>query len=176
MVLCLPLIPYKLPESSAQLLGSALGAFIAVTGAAWLARGSDRKRARTLATRTALAIEVVASQCLLFEDWVQKIAETPALAESMEGPLRHTAQRIRDAADKAKAELAVLHPSYVEVGAGAVLVFPRINAVLDDVLLHVLPFSGTSMPSFPFLSQISGLLMKDRRRLIEQLEEILLKA
>lgn len=43
ILFCLPLLPYTLPDSSAQLIGSFLGAGIAVTGAIWVATSKERR-------------------------------------------------------------------------------------------------------------------------------------
>lgn len=42
VLLCMPLIPYTVPESYAALLGAALGSLITVSGAWWLATSKER--------------------------------------------------------------------------------------------------------------------------------------
>lgn len=43
VVICLPLIPFELPEGHASLIGAAFGAFVAVWGAAWVTDGQSRR-------------------------------------------------------------------------------------------------------------------------------------
>jgi hypothetical protein len=48
LLICLPLLPYELPESSANVIGAALGAVFAVWGAAWVADLKERKHQQYL--------------------------------------------------------------------------------------------------------------------------------
>lgn len=43
LLLCLPLLPYEMPDSSASVIGAALGAVFAVWGAAWVADLKESK-------------------------------------------------------------------------------------------------------------------------------------
>lgn len=42
VLFCMPLVPYEIPESSAALLGAALGSLVTVGAAAWLATHKER--------------------------------------------------------------------------------------------------------------------------------------
>jgi len=44
LLICMPLVPWQLPESTANILGAALGSVVAVWGAAWMADRKDRRR------------------------------------------------------------------------------------------------------------------------------------
>lgn len=57
IVVSQPIFPYTLPDSSAQLIGSFLGAAIAVTGAIWAASIKDRKFRADLRLATVVVYE-----------------------------------------------------------------------------------------------------------------------
>lgn len=59
VLLCLPLLPYELPESAANVIGAALGAIFAVWGAAWITDAKERKQQRSVVRGVAATVQPV---------------------------------------------------------------------------------------------------------------------
>ena len=75
IILCLPLLPFTLPDSAAQLIGSFLGAAIAVTGAIWVTTSKERK------FRADLRLAAI----VIHEPFIQSLAERMARIVLLDG-------------------------------------------------------------------------------------------
>lgn len=132
LVLRMPVIPYQLPESTANILGAALGALAAVWGAAWIADHKERDQRDKAVRAIAITVHPVIAEALAFEN-----ALVTASQQSMTAPRTKRFDKLHHAMDVWKAlqlsiedmneRLDSMKPLFLQLGGDGVLAQGRLS-------------------------------------------------
>lgn len=103
VIVALPLFSASLPDGVATLLGAAIGAVLAVTGAAWVAGAKDRSQLRVLSAVAAkvtqnvvlLGVDTVCNMRSLSEEDDLSLDDALAMAEGVRLSAQLAAERLR---------------------------------------------------------------------------------
>lgn len=127
VVFGLPLLPYKLPDTAAQILGAGLGAGIAVGGVSWVTNAKERQAARALVQATdALINNVLASITTTYRSFLPYDVLGCVIS-----PMTVLSQVIDDC-DSTQVELKQMLPMYVQ-HPQHMLVFLHLQRALADI-------------------------------------------
>lgn len=123
-LIALPLVPYSLPDSTANLIGAALGAGIAVWGAAWVSAAHARKAQTT-------ALEVIKR---ISQTYLKAIGGFVRAVESDATPdlIQMTAAEVTVELDGFRRRVTSLESAMLQIGPVGLLA----HADLSEILQH----------------------------------------
>lgn len=119
ILLCQPLLPSPLPDSSAQLIGSFLGAAIAVTGAIWVTTIKDRR------FRTDLRLAAI----VIYEPFLNSLAERMTGIIAIDGQTAPLDQAAADSLAFGKKLSGVTRASFEDLR-------PAFASTPNDIIVH----------------------------------------
>ena len=136
VLFCLPLVPYTLPDSAANILGAALGAVFAVWGAAWIARSGERRKAADFRTAVATMLSplFIATYCYRASLEAYVALEFPS--EEDWRPAFDNAQRLRHQCDEAERELEGVRSVFNAHSGGALTAYIRLRNAVSLLRQH----------------------------------------
>ena len=127
----LPLFPYKLPDSAATIFGAAVGAFIAVASAAWVAQRKDwQHRFRLNAALGIPASNVSERGAVCLEVLRELRGRSTPLSSLQVAKFTH----LEDACVQALSDLSELKPAFTH-NPGDLLSFVQVKKAVEAVLL-----------------------------------------
>jgi hypothetical protein len=122
-----PLVPWELPESTANILGAALGAIFAVWGAAWVSDLKERQGHMHAANAIVSTVVPVLRQAEAIDTQLDALTHIDPTGEGRKhyvAALRHalaSANLTIQAADEMAARLKFMEPLFLQLGgAGAI--------------------------------------------------------
>jgi hypothetical protein len=119
ILICLPLLPYTLPDSSAQLIGSFLGAGIAVTGAIWITTNKERQ------FRADLRLAAI----VIYEPFMNSLAERMAGLFLLDGQTTPLDQIAMESMEFGRNLSKVTRPSFEDLR-------PAFASTPNDIIIH----------------------------------------
>jgi hypothetical protein len=124
VLICLPVIPWELPDSSANVIGAALGALIAVWGAAWVSLRKERES--TL--MAAKALEATMTPVLSRAE--RMLAHLGSMTFEDKDSIRHAyafSQELHMAVAAAADRLKFMAPVFLGLGGPGVIAFGSVQ-------------------------------------------------
>lgn len=124
LMVTLPLVPYSLPDGTANLVGAALGAGIAVWGAAWIT-GSHSRKARST------ALEVMQRIATPYLKSIEELHHAMDSSPRSPDAIQRAAARFTVELNGLKMRTASLGSAMLQVGAVALLAHADITEILQ---------------------------------------------
>ena len=119
VIFCLPLLPFTIPDSAAQLIGSFLGAAIAVSGAIWVTTIKERK------FRSDLRLAAI----VIHEPFIDSLAERMADIVLLNGQTAPLDQSAIESLEFGKNLATVTRSSFDDLR-------PAFSSTPNDIIVH----------------------------------------